>query len=86
MAAVFFSYSRADEALRNELERQLSLLKRQGVITVWHDRRIEPGQDFAKVIDRHVETDDIILLLVSADFLDFGLLLRERNAAGDGAP
>jgi hypothetical protein len=70
MPSVFFSYSHADEALRDQLEKQLSLLKRQGIIDVWHDRRIIAGQDFAKEIDRHVETDDIILLLVSADFID----------------
>src|ERR1700747_1511118 len=66
---VFFSYSHADETLRDQIEKQLALLKRQGVIEVWHDRRIGAGQDFAKEIDRHVETDDIILLLVSSDFL-----------------
>jgi TIR domain len=70
MASVFFSYSHADEALRDQLEKQLSLLKRQGIIDVWHDRRIGGGQDFAQQIDEHVETDDIVLLLVSADFLD----------------
>ncbi|WP_439408522.1 toll/interleukin-1 receptor domain-containing protein [Bradyrhizobium sp. DASA03076] len=69
MASLFFSYSHADEVLRDQLERQLSLLKRQGVIEVWHDRRIDAGQDFAAEIDRHIETDDIILLLVSSDFL-----------------
>lgn len=70
MAKVFFSYSHADEALRDQLEKQLSLLKRQGIVEVWHDRRIGAGQDFAHEIDQHVETDDIILLLVSADFLN----------------
>lgn len=70
MASVFFSYSHADEALRDQLEKQLSLLKRQGIIDVWHDRRIGAGEDFAEKIDQHVESDDIILLLVSSDFLD----------------
>ncbi|WP_234683522.1 toll/interleukin-1 receptor domain-containing protein [Bradyrhizobium monzae] len=69
MASLFFSYSHADEVLRDQLEKQLSVLKRQGVIEVWHDRRIGAGQDFAAEIDRHIETDDIILLLVSSDFL-----------------
>jgi hypothetical protein len=69
VASVFFSYSHADEALRDQLEKQLSLLKRQGVIQVWHDRRIGAGGNFANEIDHHVETDDIFLLLVSADFL-----------------
>lgn len=90
MASVFFSYSHADEALRDQLEKQLSLLKRQGIIEVWHDRRIGAGQDFGKEIDRHVEIDDIILLLVSADFLDSDycynkemLRAMERHEAGD---
>lgn len=69
MASVFFSYSHADEALRDQLEKQLAALKRQGVIETWHDRRIGAGEEFASAIDHHVETDDIILLLVSADFI-----------------
>ncbi|MCW3101531.1 MAG: hypothetical protein JWL77_7149 [Chthonomonadaceae bacterium] len=69
MASVFFSYSHADEALRDQLERQLAILRRQGVIETWHDRRIGAGKDFAQAIDAHIESDDIILLLVSPDFL-----------------
>ena len=69
MATLFFSYSHKDQDLRDQLETQLSMLKRQGVLEVWHDRRIEAGSDFARDIDDHVETDDIILLLVSPDFL-----------------
>jgi hypothetical protein len=90
MTSVFFSYSHADEALRDQLEKQLSLLKRQGVIETWHDRRIGAGQDFAREIDQHIETDNIILLLVSADFLasDYCyekemLRAMERHEAGE---
>jgi hypothetical protein len=69
MPTVFFSYSHADEALRDQLEKQLSMLKRQGVIDTWHDRRIGAGQDIDSSIDEHINSDDIILLLVSADFI-----------------
>jgi hypothetical protein len=69
LPTVFFSYSHADEALRDQLEKQLSMLKRQGVIETWHDRRIGAGQEIDRTIDSHIETDDIILLLVSPDFL-----------------
>lgn len=69
MPSVFFSYSHADEALRDQLEKQLAMLKRQGVISTWHDRRIGAGQEFAAAIDAHVDSDEIILLLVSADFI-----------------
>jgi hypothetical protein len=90
MATVFFSYSHADELLRDQIEKQLALLKRQGLIETWHDRRIGAGSDFAKEIDEHVESDDIVLLLVSADFLDSDYCYEremaralERHDAGD---
>ncbi|MEX1154191.1 toll/interleukin-1 receptor domain-containing protein [Parvibaculum sp.] len=69
MAKVFFSYSHADEALRDQLEKQLAMLRRQGAIDIWHDRRIGAGADFGREIDSHLEEADIVLLLVSADFL-----------------
>ena len=68
MTELFFSYSHNDEALRNELETHLSMLKRQGVIAVWHDRRIGAGQEVHGQISEHLERADIILL-VSPYFL-----------------
>ena len=41
--SLFYSYSHKDEALRDELETHLTLLRRQGVIRGWHDRRIRGG-------------------------------------------
>ena len=69
MAHVFFCYAHADEALRNELEKHLAGLLRQGVITTWHDRRITPGESLHGQIDDQLLSADIVLLLVSADFL-----------------
>ena len=69
MISLFFSYSHADEALRDQLEKQLAMLKRQGVITAWHDRRIGAGQDIDQAIAASMESADIILLLVSPDFI-----------------
>lgn len=69
MPTVFFSYSHADEDLRDQLEKQLAMLTRQGVIETWHDRRIGAGQELGQVIDDHINSDDIILLLVSPDFI-----------------
>lgn len=45
------------------------MLKRKGVIETWHDRRIGAGNEFAGSIDQELERADIILLLVSPDFL-----------------
>lgn len=69
MARLFFSYSHVDEALRNRLETYLSMLKRQGAIETWHDRRITAGDEFAGSIDEELNRADVILLLVSPDFL-----------------
>lgn len=67
--ALFYSYAHEDEWLRNELEKHLRLLSRQGLISEWHDRQIIAGTEWAREIDKHLETASIILLLVSADFL-----------------
>ena len=67
--SVFFSYSHKDESLRDELETHLKLLLRLGVITGWHDRKIMPGSEWEKEIDRHLENASVILLLLSADFI-----------------
>ncbi len=69
MEKLFFSYSHKDEELRNELETHLTLLKRQGVISSWHDRRITAGTDINQSISGELESSKIILLLVSANFL-----------------
>ncbi len=66
---VFFSYSHKDEDLRDELSKHLAMLKRKHVITDWHDRRIGAGKEWEQEIDERLNTADIILLLISSDFL-----------------
>lgn len=82
MTALVFSYAHADEALRNELEKHLSPLKRMGKISTWHDRRIVPGEEFEGQIDHYFSTADIILLLVSSDFIasDYCYQIEMSNA------
>lgn len=69
MIRVFLSYSHVDEHYRNELEKHLMSLKRQGLIDSWHDRRIVPGEEWANRIDEELRRADIILLLISSDFI-----------------
>jgi len=66
---LFYSYSHEDERLRDKLDNHLALLQRQGVITEWHDRQIEAGSDWAGEINAHLDSADIILMLVSDDFI-----------------
>src|SRR5436305_12457759 len=87
---VFCSYAQEDEAWLRELEIHLSLLKRQGLISLWHDRLISPGTNWAQAIDNRLETASVILLLVSADFFAseycFGIEMQralERQEVGE---
>ena len=51
------------------LETHLAPLRRQGLIRDWHDRKILPGHEWDKVIDKNLESSQVILLLVSPDFV-----------------
>lgn len=79
---VFYSYSHEDEALRKELEKQLAILKRENVISSWHDSEIEAGSDWDEEIRAQLDSADIILLLISADFLasDYAYEIEAREA------
>ena len=90
MTSVFFSYSHVDEVLRDELEKHLSTLKRQGLIDTWHDRRILAGDEFDNEISEHLERANLILLLISADFISskycYDIEMKralERHEAGE---
>jgi len=67
--SIFISYSHEDEIYKDKLEKHLSILKRNNVIETWHDRKIVPGEEWDKKIKEELENAQIILLLVSVDFL-----------------
>jgi DNA polymerase III delta prime subunit len=66
---LFYSYADADEPFQEQLEKHLRLLSRQGLIVSWHHRQIVAGTDWAHVIDTRLMTAQVILLLISPDFL-----------------
>lgn len=66
---IFFSYTHVDEQFCDMLQKHLAALKHQGLIETWHDRRIRAGDEFDNVIDRQLNEAQVILLLVSADFI-----------------
>lgn len=66
---VFCSYSHKDDKLRERLEVCLQSLRREGLISVWHDRRITGEQEWAGQIDEHLNRADLILLLVTPSFV-----------------
>jgi TIR domain len=66
---VFLAYARKDSEMRDRLEIHLSTLKRNNVIRTWYDGLIEGGKEWKKEILNELNIADIILLLVSADFI-----------------
>jgi internalin A len=66
---LFYSYSHKDEDHQADLEIHLSLLRRKGLLETWSDRKITPGQEWAGEIDKALERANIILLLISSDFI-----------------
>lgn len=52
------------------METHLSMLKREELISTWHDRKILPGDEFGSEIDKNLEDSNIVLLLVSPYFID----------------
>jgi len=87
---VLFSYSHMDESLLNELKKHLAALRRQGIISTWHDRDIPAGSEWEGKISQQLEGADLILLLISPDFIAsdycWGVEMQramERHDAGE---
>ncbi len=90
MAVVFFSYSHADADLRLQLDKHLAPLRRQGLAEGWYDGQILAGDELDPVISTNLDRADVILLLVSADFINSDYCYStemtrafERHVAGE---
>lgn len=66
---LFLSYSHQDEKLCKELQKHLIQLERAGLINQWYDGKILPGSYWDNDIKANLQQADIILFLLSADFL-----------------
>lgn len=66
---LFFSYSPADAIHRDELERHLSALSREGLIHSFSDRLINAGEERYTRIRLQLDQSDLILVLLSPDYL-----------------
>jgi hypothetical protein len=75
---VFYSYSHADIKRLEQLRKHLAMLRRDGMITEWYDRDIEAGSEWRQEIERELDAADVILLLVSASFLNSDFCYSEE--------
>jgi CheY-like chemotaxis protein len=78
---LFYSYAHEDEGLRDELQGHLKILERRGLLAPWHDRRIVPGQDWSQQIDTNLRLADLVLLLVSKDFIESDYIMGTELGA-----
>jgi hypothetical protein len=66
---LFFCYAHEDEGLLKKIRTHLTPMQRQGLIEIWHDRDINAGTEWELEINKQLNTAQIILLLVSPDFM-----------------
>lgn len=66
---IFISHAVADSSHCQLLERHLASLCREHLITLWHHRMVHPGEDARAAIRRQMEASDVVLLLVTPDFV-----------------
>ncbi len=79
--SVFLAYSHQDEELLDQLHEHLAPLRRQNKISVWHDRKIEAGEEWGRAIDEQLKTCDVILIMVSSSFINSDYCYNKELAA-----
>ena len=66
---LFYSYCHKDEHYRERMESALALLREEGSLTEWSDRKIIPGTPFPPQIIEKLSGSELAVYLVSPDFL-----------------
>src|ERR1700730_6132051 len=66
---VFCCYAREDQEMMALLKKYLTPLLKLGQITMWSDTNLNEGVEWEKELHQHLESADLILLLISPDFL-----------------
>ena len=66
---VFVSYAHEDEPYLKALDKHLAALKRSERIELWSDSALHAGEEWDQSIKQSLSQADIVLLLISADFM-----------------
>ncbi len=66
---VFISYSHKDKQMKEKLMAHMNSLIRQKYISLWFDNMILPGKEIDKEVLIALESSQIVLLLLSCDYL-----------------
>ena len=78
---LFITYSHKNTAEKDELITRLALLKHEGLISIWHDNEILPGDKWRNTIFSNLDDSDLLLYLTSAHSLDSENCNKELAAA-----
>lgn len=78
---LFYSYCHENSEYKTHLDKWLSVLKDQGVIKTWHDKEILAGEPWKTTIDKNLKNSDIVLFLITVDFLSSDACKKEINRA-----
>lgn len=67
---LFYSYSHRDKKYKEKMEESLSLLRDQDkILKTWSDNNILPGQNIPDKIEEKINSTNIIVFLVSQNFI-----------------
>src|SRR5579872_867676 len=66
---IFFCYAYQDENLLEQLDKHVNALRRLGQIHTWDSRHVHGGENSRLIMEHHLSSANVILLLISADFL-----------------
>ena len=66
---LFITYSHKDVKAKEQLVTYLAVVKREGLINIWHDNEILPGDTWRDSISKNLAESDILLYLVSNNSL-----------------
>jgi len=77
----FYSYCHQDKEHRQNLEKHLSMLVRNGIINQWYDGKITAGSPWESKILENLEAADIVVFLVTTNWLNSGACIEEWEQA-----
>ena len=67
---VFITYARTDKVAKDKFIKALSVMKREGLIEIWHDTEVLGGDRWQhEIFSTHLPTSDLLLYLITIESL-----------------
>ena len=78
---LFYSYADSDKIWLERFEKQFSYLRKEGYIQDWHVGKLKGGDERKEQTLKHLRQADIILLLISSDYMSSDDLAHQAQMA-----